>query len=114
MSSRFFIAVGILLCASSGIVTLWRQPFILSLLLIALTLLKRRLFPIKREFLWYMGLTLGGAIVEVVMVNIGGGWRYAKPQFLNIPLWMPLFWGLVGTTVIVLYRELIGKHSSDF
>ncbi len=109
MSSRFFIALSILLAAIVCIIFLWRQAILLSLLLIALTLVKHRLFPIKKELLWYIGLTCGGAIVEILMVNIGRAWRYVTPQVLNIPLWMPLFWGLVGTTSIVLYTEISRK-----
>ncbi len=109
MSSRFFIALSILLAAIASIIFLWKQALVLSVLLIALALVKRRILPIAREFHWYAGLTIGGAIVEIIMVNIGRAWSYVTPQVLNIPLWMPLFWGLVGTTSIVLYMEISRK-----
>ena len=109
MSRRFFIAVGMLLAAVASITFLWKQALLLSTVLIVLALVKRRFLPIAREFHWYAGLTIGGAIVEILMVNIGGAWSYVTPQVLNIPLWMPLFWGLVGTISIVLYTEITRK-----
>lgn len=97
------------MAASAGIIFLWEQVLILSLLLIILALIKHRFFPMKQELSWYLGFCIGGAVVEILMVNIGHGWSYVKPQLFNIPIWMPLFWGLTGTTVIVFYTEITKK-----
>jgi hypothetical protein len=67
------------------------------------------LYPIKKELLWFIFICIGGSIIEILLVNYGHAWRYATPQFFGIPIWMPLFWGVVGTTIVVLYDGLIKK-----
>lgn len=78
----------------------------LSALLVVTAYAKYRLYPIKSELLWFALICIGGAVVETLLVNIGGAWSYTSSQLFNIPIWMPLFWGLVGTTVIVMYDGL--------
>lgn len=62
--------------------------------------------PIKMELLWFILISGGGAVIEIVLVNVGNAWTYANSQFFGIPLYMPIFWGLIGTTVITLYQGL--------
>ena len=64
------------------------------------------MYPIKKELLWFVLISVGGAVVEVMLVNFGQAWSYTTSQFFGIPIWMPLFWGVVGTTIIVMYDGL--------
>ena len=69
-------------------------------LLAAVTLLIDR----RHGDLWVL---LGGAVLgpvaEIVAVACGA-WTYRVPDFLGIPLWLPLAWGL-GTLLIMRISE---------
>jgi len=110
MNRKFIIAASILLFAIAALFFLWEQPILLSILLVITAYVKHRLYPIKSELLWFALICFGGAIVEMLLVNIGGAWSYASSQLFNVPIWMPLFWGLVGTTVIVMYDGMTERR----
>lgn len=84
---------------------LWEQVFILSFVLLTLAYLKHRFFPIKQELMCFIVCGMLGSLGESVII-LSGAWSYTNPQFINIPLWLPLLWGIAGTTGIVLYSGL--------
>jgi len=112
MNRKFIVSLVVILISLLGELLLWNQVLVFSLMLIVLAYIKHKIIPIKREFLWYLLLCLGGASIEVVLVNVGHGWSYIKPDVLGIPFWIPLFWGLMGTTVVVMYNGFIQQKST--
>ncbi len=109
MSRKIRISAGFLLLSSLAVLLFNQAPIILMILLVALAVGKHFVVPIKKELFWFVLVSVGGALVEVVLVNMGNAWTYTNPQFLGIPLYMPIFWGLVGTTTVTLYQELVGR-----
>ena len=101
-SLGFFIA-GIIVISA-----LWKQVFVLSIVLVALALLKRRFLPIKQELLWFIIIGLIGSVGENIII-FSGVWSYAEPQIINVPIWLALAWGLFGTTAITLYESISGS-----
>ena len=85
------------------------QPVILLILLIFIAYAKHKIYPIKKELLWFVFICVGGAIVEVLLVNTGSAWSYSVSQFFGIPIWIPPFWGVAATTIVVMYEGLINK-----
>jgi len=86
-----------------GELFLWNKIVIFSALLIILAYIKHLMYPIKKEFLWYVSIGVIGAIIEIILVNFGHGWTYTNPNIFGIPIWIPFFWGLIGTTIVVIY-----------
>ena len=74
-----------------------------STLLIILAYIKHLIYPIKKEFLWYISVSVIGAFIEIILVNFGHGWTYTTSNIFGVPMWIPLFWGLIGTTIVVIY-----------
>ncbi len=72
----------------------------------AIAYIKHLICPIKSEFLWFILVSMGGLMIEIILVNFGGVWSYIVGQIFRIPIWMSVFWGLVGTTTITLYKNL--------
>src|SRR5262245_36135114 len=107
MNRKFIVSFLLLLTTCGLIFFLWKQPVLLSILLLLSAYIKYRLYPIKHELLWFSIICIGGAFIEGLLVNISGAWTYASPQLFNIPIWMPIFWGTVGTIIIVLHEGLI-------
>jgi len=83
------------------------HAFILSFLLIFLAYIKHKLIPIKKELFWYLLVCIGSVAIEVFLVNVGGAWEYSNKSFLNIPIWMAFFWGVIGTSIIVTYDKFV-------
>jgi hypothetical protein len=110
MNRKVIISASILLFSIVALFFLWRQPVVLSALLVLTAYVKHRLYPITSELVWFSLICIGGAIVEILLVNLGGAWKYSSPQLFNIPVWMPLFWGVVGTTIVVMYDGLTEKQ----
>jgi hypothetical protein len=106
MSRKFVTSSSILLLSFLFMLLLWEQAVLLSLLLILTAYVKHKIYPIKRELLWFLIISIGSALIEIILVNFGHTWVYSAPHFFGIPIQMPLSWGIVGTTVIVMYEEL--------
>jgi hypothetical protein len=110
MDRKFTLSIGIILLAATAIFVFWEEPVLLSGLLLLIAYGKHKMFPIKSELLWFSLICVGGALTEILLVNFGGAWSYASSQLFDIPIWMPLFWGVVGTTVVVAYDGLTKHH----
>lgn len=106
MYRKLFISILIIIIALLGELLLWNNIILLSLLFIVLVFVKHKIYPIKKELFWFLSISICGAIVEIILVNSGHGWVYSNPDIWGIPLWIPLFWGLIGTTVIVIYEAI--------
>lgn len=109
MNRKLIVSMIMLLFSLISELLLWNQAILLSILFILLAFIKHRIYPIKKELAWYLMICVGGALIEIVLVNFGHGWSYSNPSFLGIPVWIPFFWGFVGTTIIVIYDGLTNK-----
>ena len=71
----------------------WQSPYLLTLVLLSLSCMvligKRN----SQDLITFLTCGALGAIAEVLVVNFGA-WSYSVPQFLGIPYWLPLVWGI--------------------
>jgi hypothetical protein len=110
MNRKFIISTAILFLLILLTYFLAAYPVLLSILILLIAYIKHKLYPIKKELLWFMLVVVGGGITEVLLVNTGSVWTYSISQFMNIPIWIPLFWGAIATTIIVAYDGLIKRN----
>lgn len=103
MNRKLFLSISILALSILGELFLWNKVVLFSVLLITLAYIKHLLYPIKKEFQWYILICVIGTFIEIVLINYGHGWTYSNPNVFGIPIWIPLFWGLIGTTILVIY-----------
>jgi hypothetical protein len=106
MNRKFFLSIGLLLFTVVCTSSLSSFPLLLSILLIVIALIKHRIYPIKQEFIWFVLMGLGGGVTEIIIVNSSHSWSYSNTQLFGIPIWIPLFWGVISTAVIVAYDGL--------
>lgn len=106
MNRKIAISFLVLFLSCLSLLLLSSQTILLSVVLMLLAYAKHKFCPIKKELQWYLFISFGSAMVEIILVNFGGAWKYSAANFFNIPVWMPLFWGVVGTTTIVLYKGM--------
>ncbi len=109
MSRRVAYSLTFLFLTVLFLLLLWKQVVLLSCLLVLIACMKHIVVPIKREVMWFVLVGVVGGITEIILVNFGRAWSYTGPGFLGLPIQMVLFWGVVGTTVVVIYNELISR-----
>lgn len=102
------LAIPIVMCglAALAISALWQFPYVLGVLLVAIAFVKHKLFPIKLEVLWFVGVAALGAYAEALIIDMSGAWTYANWQFAQIPVWLPAIWGLVGISLMTAYAAV--------
>jgi hypothetical protein len=89
---------------------LWKQPLLLSVVLISLSILKHYFSPIKNEFLWFILIAVWGTTAEILIMYFGSRpWVYAQPLVLDVALWTPLLWGSAATIFITLHEGIFKK-----
>lgn len=109
MNRKTFVSVGIISLTILATFFFAHYPILLSFLILVIAYIKHKLYPIKKELLWFSLVSVCGGITEVILVNSGSVWGYSVSQFMNIPIWIPLFWGTIATTIIVTYDGLIKR-----
>jgi hypothetical protein len=109
MNRKVVVSITILFVAILATFFFASQPFTLSFLMLLIAFIKHKLYPIKKELLWFVLIAVGGGITEVILVNSGSVWTYSISQFMGIPIWIPLFWGTIATTIVVVYDGLTKK-----
>lgn len=107
VQKKLVIAVAVMLLATLGIALLINNPLLLSCFLILIACTKHKLIPIKKELMWFALVSIGSAIGEIFLVNVTHAWSYANPHLFNVPLYAPLYWGLLGTTLALVYNLII-------
>ena len=83
----------------------WKQSLLLSILLISLAFSRHKIYPLKKELLWFILIGAIGSIGESIVI-LRGAWSYGQAHLINIPYWLPLLWGLAGTTALTLYQGI--------
>ena len=89
--------------ALSLVVFLYTQPYVLLFALAALSGVW--MFILKdKAYLYVFGVAgVGGSVAEVIAIH-AGAWSYAVPQFAEIPVWLPVLWGLAGMFVVKVWE----------
>ena len=106
---KVIIAVGFVLATIAAVALFWKNALIVSVVLLSLAYLKHIAAPLRNEFVWYVVVGLVGAGTEDLMVSLGGNpWTYSGPLISNVPLWLPLLWGVAGITMITLHEGIYG------
>jgi hypothetical protein len=113
MNRKLTISVGVLLFATALLLFLSEYAVVLSAALLATAYVKHWLYPIEKEWAWFVLIAVAGGLAEMVLVNVAEAWSYETPHILGVPVWMPLFWGLAGTTLVVAHDGLTGGKSRE-
>lgn len=112
VNRKFITSIGIMLLSILCTFLFSNQAILLSIILVLIAYAKHKIYPIKKELLLFILISVGGAVVEILLVNSGSAWNYSSSQLFGIPFWIPFFWGVMSTTIVVLYDGLINRTSS--
>lgn len=70
---------------------LWKDNFLVAAMLAVLWAICIRYWHTKEDNILFVMGGFAGPILEATAVNLGI-WSYTNPNFLGIPLWLPLIW----------------------
>lgn len=73
---------------------LWRRPLALTLCYLVMSLLMLAVWHRRSDVAFFVLAALLGPAGEWVAVEFGA-WSYGEP-WSNVPVWLPLGWGIAG------------------
>jgi hypothetical protein len=98
--------------ASISIVYFWTEFYLITGLLIILSILVN-IFSTKLEILFFIVVAVLATLIESLTVSTGA-WVYSEIHLLNFPIWLPLYWGIGGVIIkdVYILNMTIGRGSS--
>ncbi len=98
---RLFLALITLI----SVVLLWKSPFVLTALLILISIIFILIQKSKKQALIvYIKYGLAGACAEAIAI-LSGAWNYSLTNF--IPIWLPLLWGIAALFIFSSRGQLL-------
>jgi len=82
-----------------SVATMWRHNIILFVVLLIMAALLFSIERSKSEFKTFILCSISGAIAEYVAISFGA-WNYQNPDLFNIPVWLPLLWGIASVFIV--------------
>lgn len=104
MNRKVIALVTIVLLSTLCVSFLQNYTVLLSIILILIAFGKHRIYPINKELMWFVLIFVGSTVIEIFLVNFTKAWSYSTPYFFGVPVWAPLFWGLLVTAIIAMYE----------
>jgi len=108
MKSMLAVEIGIYALSVALASILWRNPVILALCYILISLFMLYRWHTKSDLIFYFAAFVLGPIGEFVATHFGA-WKYSKPTFL-IPIWLPFLWGIALLFMKKFSETLIKKN----
>jgi|SRR3990167_1465707 len=106
LSDYPFLATSILaVLVFGGSAILWERPFVLSVVLVALSIPTIFLERKRADLFLFLAAALAGPLTEALLIW-AGAWEYASPHILGFPVWLPLVWGNASLFIKRLYFVL--------
>jgi uncharacterized membrane protein YoaT (DUF817 family) len=106
-----FLIAALVVYAVSAIIFFWRQPYLLSLLLLPAPLVLAVRLGSSGPATAAVGALIG-PLTEMACVA-GGLWSYAETGGLPlIPPWLPVIWACFPSALWLIARSLVGKIAS--
>ena len=92
LSTIIFLLWTLLICF------LWRQPIILTFILIIICIIYFIFFRVKNDLIYFLIAAIFGPIGEAI-VSASGLWKYNGQTIFGIPYWLPLAWGITAVMI---------------
>ncbi len=89
----FFVSISL-----TSVLFFWNNPLLLAATLIIVSISMLLVWRSKEDFLLYIICGAWGAIAESIAIYFGV-WTYSFPNFIGIPYWLPLLWGITALSV---------------
>lgn len=102
---QLFFELLVYILAIAIVSSFWYNSFLTFLLLGILWIIALFLWHDPLDIKIFIIAAVGGSLGEVIAISFGA-WSYTVPNFLGIPLWLPLLWGFAAVTLRRLLSTL--------
>jgi hypothetical protein len=110
MRKEIFIKTFIFVAAVASVSLLYHNNILLTLILLGLFVLVLRGKLRRYDLLFFFAGAAVCALGEVICV-VSGAWTYNNPSFWQVPLWLPVAWGIVSVSLKRATEYLLRKPS---
>jgi hypothetical protein len=110
--ARLALSLLIYLVAVACVAALYRESLLLTAIMAALAAVTLLIGRRKGDLIVFASGATLGLIAEVTAVRFSA-WEYAHPDFLGIPLWLPVGWGLTTLLIKRISEGLIELRRRD-
>lgn len=84
---------------------LWENVLLLTLVLLVVAGLMLYMRSGNQEIALFVFCGIAGAVSETMGIFFGA-WTYALPTAFQIPLWLPVLWGIASVFVLRTYEQI--------
>ncbi len=102
---QLFFELLVYILAITIVSSFWHNSFLTFLLLSILLIVALFLWHDPLDLKIFIIAALGGSLGEIIAIFFGA-WSYTLPNFLGIPVWLPLLWGFAAVTLRRLLSTL--------
>ena len=78
----------------------------ISLLLIITYVFANHFWHGKHDIIFFISGGVLGPFAEIIAIHFGV-WQYTNPDFLGIPMWLPLAWGFVSVMLLRIAETFV-------
>jgi len=103
---KISIAVLVYIAVVFTVSRFWQQPNLVLGISALLAMIVISLKPNRETFTAFILGGLLGSFTESICIHFGA-WSYTSPQFLGIPLWLPIVWGIAAVIITHGVSELL-------
>lgn len=93
-----FYDVALFVFCLAALTQFWSQSLLLTGIFFVAWLFALKLWHKKEDFVIFVVAAIMGPFAEIISIYFGA-WYYASPDFLGIPFWLPMLWGITGVMI---------------
>lgn len=98
VSKQIFTGI-IAILSLVSVALLWKYNLILTIVLVVLATIMLLMNKSKQEMKTFALCAFSGAMAEAFAI-IFGTWTYGNPNFIGIPIWLIVLWGIASIFIV--------------
>jgi len=99
LEKEFFYEMMLFIVTVAVVAHFYRNNFLLTILLILLWGISIIWWHTKRDAKLFITGAIFGTAIEIICTHFGV-WQYGNPTFLNVPVWLPMAWGVFIVMIV--------------
>ncbi|MFA6096211.1 MAG: DUF2878 family protein [Candidatus Paceibacterota bacterium] len=88
----------------TSVAVMWRSSLMVFAVLLVMAVLMLSIERSKEEVKTFLLCSIFGSIAEYIAISLGA-WTYENPDVFNIPIWLPLLWGIASVFIVRVYKN---------
>ena len=86
-------------------VLFWKNNMAVTAIFLGCYLARYLLWPNREDHVIFLAGAVLGTLAEIIATGVGV-WSYRLPTFLNVPVWLPIAWGLISVLIVRIAQSV--------